>query len=330
MFEKNTVAPLKVEISVLTGPDTLARAAVERRFLPSGNAVAREPVDEEGVTGALFLPSGPGPHPAVICLSGSGGGFNEPRASLLAARGYAAFALAYFGAGSLPAELFEIPLEFIERGLAWLGKHAAVDSTRVAVYGYSKGGELALLLASLYPQIKAAAAFSGSAFVWQGLHRGRPGSSWTRGGNPLPYLPLKMPLRLVIKLILGRNVAFRECYQRGLQSAKNINDASIRVEQIGGPIFLVAGTDDQVWPAADFSDTVAERLKARRCPYPLEYLREEGAGHLVGMPYLPSAEVCRNLVFTSSDSELTCLTMIRAWDALIDFLHESLVRPTGD
>jgi len=69
--------------------------------------------------------------------------------------------------GSLPKELYEIPVEFFERGLSWLEKHGSVDCERIAVYGYSKGGELSLLLGSLYSPIKAVAAFSGSSLVWQ-------------------------------------------------------------------------------------------------------------------------------------------------------------------
>ncbi|MBM9519863.1 acyl-CoA thioesterase/BAAT N-terminal domain-containing protein [Desulforhopalus vacuolatus] len=324
MFEKKTVTPLSVKVSVEINEETVAQTTIVRIFSSKGTEVIREPVDQEGVTGTLFYPASKGPHPAVICLSGSGGGFNEPRASLLAAHGYAAFALAYFGAGSLPRELHEIPVEFIERGLSWLGQHNSVDCDRIAVYGYSKGGELALLLGSLYSQIKAVAAFSGSSFVWQGLRFGRPGSSWTQGGKTVPYLPMKVPLYTIFKLFLGKTVAFRESYTRGLRASKNLDTAAIRVEQINGPVFLVAGTDDQVWPAADFADTIAERLKQHEHQYPCKYFREKGAGHLVCMPYLPSAEVCRNLIFTSSNIEITSIVMIKTWDAMIDFFEEFL------
>ena len=324
LFKKKTVAPLSIKISVVGEGKTLAEKNIERVFGSPDREIIREPVAREGVTGILFYPAGGERCPVVICLSGSGGGIDEPRAALLAAHGYTVFALAYFGAGSLPKDLYEIPVEFFQKGLDWLEEQGAADPERVAVYGYSKGGELALLLASLYPRIKAAAAFAGSSHVWQGLRFGRPGSSWSRRGNSLPYLPMKVPLTTVFKLMLGRAVAFRGSYERGFASVRDPEAAAIQVEKINGPVLLVAGTEDQVWPAADFAERVAARLKENRQRYPLRYLKEEGAGHLVGLPYLPSAEVCRNLIFTSADIESSTLASTRAWEALVDFLRESL------
>jgi hypothetical protein len=48
----------------------------------------------------------------VILLGGSDGGVMEGSAAVLASRGYAALALAYFGAPPLPPELIEVPLEY--------------------------------------------------------------------------------------------------------------------------------------------------------------------------------------------------------------------------
>lgn len=79
--------------------------------------VTRHEVREDGLVGTLFLPPGPGPHPAVMVLNGSGGGINEPRAALLASRGYAAFALGYFKALGLPDYISNTPLELFARGI---------------------------------------------------------------------------------------------------------------------------------------------------------------------------------------------------------------------
>ena len=321
-FEKRTVAPLSITISIEKEKEILAETTIERIFNP-GTGIVREPVDQKGVIGTLFYPENKGPHPVVICLSGSGGGYDETRASLLASHGYAAFALAYFGAGSLPDELSEIPVEFFEKAVSWLKEHEFVDSDKIAVYGYSKGGELALLLGSLYPHIKAVAAFSGSAFVWQGLKFGRPGSSWTQGGEELPYLPMKVPFYTILKLIFGKKVAFRESYERGMRDSKE-STAVIRVEEINGPLFLVAGTDDQVWPAEKFADMITERLKHSGHSHSCTYLKKEGAGHLVGLPYLPSAEVYKNLIFTSANNELSSVAMIEAWSKMVKFFDASL------
>ncbi len=322
-FEKSTVSPLLIEISIESDEEILAQTTIERIF-SLGKGVIREPIDEKGVKGVLFYPEGSGPYPVVVCLSGSGGGYDETRASLLAGHGYAALAVAYFGAGSLPDELSEIPVEFFQRALSWLGDHPRVDCDKVAVYGYSKGGELALLLGSLYPSIKAVSAFSGSSFVWQGLKFGQAVSSWTQDAKPLPYLPMKVPFFTILKLLLGKKVAFRESYERGMQASDESDDAVISVEKINGPIFLVAGTDDQVWPATEFADKIIQRLEQSEYQYTYTYFKEEGAGHLVGIPYFPSAEVYKNLIFTSGNSTLSSVSMIKTWDAMIKFFDKSL------
>ena len=56
--------------------------------------------------------------------------------------------------------------------------------------GTSKGGEAALLLGALHPEIDAVVAVSAPHVVWAGLSQERPQrSSWTRGGEPLPFVP---------------------------------------------------------------------------------------------------------------------------------------------
>jgi hypothetical protein len=47
--------------------------------------VTRREIRERGLVGTLFTPPGPGPHPAIVMLAGSGGGIMEARAALFAA-----------------------------------------------------------------------------------------------------------------------------------------------------------------------------------------------------------------------------------------------------
>jgi hypothetical protein len=79
-------------------------------------------VRENGLIATLFEPVQTGRYPGILVLGGSEGGLRtaEPRAALLASRGYTAMALAYFGVPYLPAQLFNIPVESLERGIEWL------------------------------------------------------------------------------------------------------------------------------------------------------------------------------------------------------------------
>ena len=55
--------------------------------------------------------------------------------------------------------------------------------------------------------------------------------------------------------------AYRGWYEESLAAARPdvLRDAKIPVELIGGRVVLVAGGDDQVWPAVDFANAIAAR-----------------------------------------------------------------------
>jgi dienelactone hydrolase len=118
-------------------------------------------------------------------VTGSEGGFRWAGtvAPLLACHGYAALALAYFdyqGMEGLPTSLMEIPLEYFERAIAWMGKQPQVNRDKLAVVGISKGGELALLLGSTFPEIKSVVAYVPSGVVWQSFTIGASDKAITK------------------------------------------------------------------------------------------------------------------------------------------------------
>ena len=76
-----------------------------------GPGVTRIPVNcSSRVKGTLFLPAGDGPFPAVISMYGGmlKGQVVEERSALLASRGFACLALAYFGVEGLPKNYFDL------------------------------------------------------------------------------------------------------------------------------------------------------------------------------------------------------------------------------
>lgn len=98
-----TLAPQPLRLAAEVEGAAAATATVERRTVAPGG-VARE-VYEASLFGRLYHPAGGDPAPAVLVLGGSEGGLTTVStrpAALLAARGYAALALAYCGVGTLP------------------------------------------------------------------------------------------------------------------------------------------------------------------------------------------------------------------------------------
>ncbi len=260
--------------------------------------VLRKPVDEDGLVGTLFYPSEkPSPLPTVIILGGSDGGLQENGAEMIASQGFSALALAYFGVAPLPKELVEIPLEYFERAIAWLRSSQTdiVDVDKIAVLGSSKGSELALLLGASFPkEIKAVVGYAPSGIVWQGISQkpksylGEPRSSWSFKDAPVPFIEYSRPrLKETVELFgsfLGRPAALSPLYERALGDRVAVERAFIAVERINGPVLLISGTDDRLWPSYLLSKMVMERLEAHNHPYDDEHLSYERAGHAITIP----------------------------------------------
>src|SRR5688572_28064185 len=150
----------------------------------------------------LYLPSCDSKCPVVLLVGGSGGEIWDYHGENLAGRGFAALALAYFSLEKMPGlphELDQIPLEYFQNALAYVHTDGSLDPERIGIAGVSKGGELALLLASVDPRIRAVLAFVPSSVVWQSLPSAAAWdraadqqprrSSWTYEGQPLPFVP---------------------------------------------------------------------------------------------------------------------------------------------
>ena len=243
-----------------------------------------EILTDDGLVGRLVSPDHESDAIPVMVLHGSGGNLDTTGrlAEVLASRGHVALALQYFSGPGLPADLVEVPLEYVDRGVDFLIKVSG--SKRIAVIGTSKGGELALLMGSRMNSIAAVVAVVPSSHVWQGISRsGRPPrrSSWSQGGKPIPFVKFR-PLspKLLMQMLLRRPVALR-----GLHRLPDDEpEAAIHVECIQGPILLVSATDDKLWPSTMFCELVQRRLKERAFAYEISHLRCEGAGHSIGMP----------------------------------------------
>ena len=310
-FAKNSCSPDRVEFAALLDGRVIARASLARNFLAPGTltrdlkipSIAEDFGAEPGIgsgigettVGRLFIPPGRGPHSVVIVLSGSGGGFDLDKAAVLSRHGFATLALAYFGIAPLPAWLHRIPLEYFEAALSWLSAQPEIDSERAGILGVSRGAELALLLGSTFPQIRAIVAYAPSNVAWAASGRdqstGELIPSWTWREKPVPFAPL--PLRGFMwrsafpVVALKRPVMFRNLFRAGLRNREAVELAAIPVEKIHGPILLVSGGDDHLWPAAEMSEAIVKRLQSQGGAHAAEHLHFARAGHMLRYPHLP-------------------------------------------
>jgi dienelactone hydrolase len=283
--------PFRVRLEAMSAEGVGAAKELERVVAAPG--VTRQEIRTAGLVGTLFLPPGDGRFPALIVVSGGGGAIEEFKAAVLASHGYAALALAYFAQPGLPRGLVNIPLEYFETAIAWVRAQPWFSDRLLAVWGDSRGGELALLLGATFPEIGAVMAWVPSGVLFWALGLAEPGdtrprAAWTFYGEPLPFLqennaagdpePIVEP---------GRPVAFAPFYRSQLRDRRAVERATIPVEKIRGPVQLVSGTDDQMWPSSDLADIALRRLEAHRHPFPFRHLKYPGAGHMILVPYWP-------------------------------------------
>ena len=100
----------------------------------------------------MYAQAGASGAPTVVVCGGSEGGQDFSTATMFASHNYTVLSLAYFNAPGLPSNLEHIPLEYFEKAVGWL-RHRPEVGPKIAFYGTSRGGELAVQLASAFPTL---------------------------------------------------------------------------------------------------------------------------------------------------------------------------------
>ena len=243
--------------------------------------------------GTFSVPDGAGPHPAVVALSGSGGGVPSWWGDLLAPHGIAVLAAAYFGLGPLPSALCEIPVETVSAAGDWLRGRTEIRDGPIGLVGGSKGAELALLAATTYPDLFGpVAAIAPSCVTWFGVDLSggvadaSARSSWTLGGRPVPFVPAVPGVGFERTELGLRSVGI---YAAALEQAAAVAAAAIPVERAVGPLLLLSGGDDAAVPAPAMARMIVERMRAHGRSSDVRHLDFPECGHVVVRPWPPGA-----------------------------------------
>lgn len=290
--------------------------------LPPDRPVVTQDIAEGGLVAQYIRPEGEAARlPALIVLGGAEGGIRWVRrtGALFAAQGYAVLAISYFRAEGLPPGLELIPLETFARGLTWLASQPGVDPHRIGIYGLSKGSEAALLTATRHPEIRAVIAASPSNIVWPGLPNPFiPQSSWSEGGAPVPFLPYDMSQGFT---------SIHALFMQSLPGAAQHPGAVIPVERISGPILLISGEADGLWPAKTMADAIVARLRANNFRHRVVNLSYPEAGHMTPTPPGLGPTAPASLAGMGGTVEGPDRARAAAWPAMICFLRDALAPP---
>lgn len=217
----------------------------------------------------------------LLLLGGSEGGLpNYYDTEKLTNLGYSCLILGYFNTKSTPDRLEMIPIEYFDKAIKSLKSRPELKKKKIVVWGGSKGGELALLLASRNKQIKGVIAAVPSSVVFQGLS-GRLTSSWSENEKPVPFVPFA-PFDFS-KIV---NNEYVEVYKLSLEQTNYVKKAEIKVENINGPILLLAGKADSMWPSNQMSEMVIKRLEEHKFAHWYKLYSYENAGHTLNDGYM--------------------------------------------
>lgn len=221
-----------------------------------------------------YPPNGKEKNVAIILIGGSEGGlpnyYNTDRFNKL---GYPCLIVGYFGTKNTPDRLEMIPLDYFEEVIKTFKSKPEVQDKKIVIYGGSKGGELALLLASKFKQIQGVIAAVPSFVVFQGIG-GRRVSSWSYKGEQIPFVPY-VPFDYS-KIV---NSQYVELYRLSLEQTDAVKKAIISVENINGPILLLTGKEDKMWPSSHMADMIIKRLDEKEFPFWHKHFAYPNAGH---------------------------------------------------
>jgi pimeloyl-ACP methyl ester carboxylesterase len=138
------------------------------------------------------------------------------------------------------------------------------------VIGLSRGGELALLAASLTSErVGPVASVVGSGVPWGAWGEGTDvlETAWRFAGEP------------VVQMAEDEDDPYACIDDEAMVAA-----AEIPVERAVGPVLLLSGEDDQLWPSTRLSQIAADRADREGAGDRVLHVAYPDAGHAIGLP----------------------------------------------
>lgn len=230
------------------------------------------------VDSELFLGEG-NSQPLIVGLGGSEGGnpwasnYWKPQRDKFIAQGYAFLAIGYFGSKGSPRQLDRIALDGVHKAVMEASKSPHINSNQIVLMGGSKGAELALALASYYPEYTSVIAIVPGSAIFPALTLSMNTSSFSHHGQELSFVPV--PWSAAPALIKHD---LRTAFEKMMENKQAMQDAAIKVENIQGSILLLSATRDEMWPSKEMSEQMVKRLKSKGFAYNVQHVAIEG-GH---------------------------------------------------
>jgi len=257
--------------------DLLKNAGTVLLITISVNVFAQSKLITPNVDSRLYLAAG-SKQPLIVGLGGSEGGnawdsdhWKKTRDEFIV-KGYAFLAIGYFGGKGTPDTLNKISINQVHDAIMVAAKNENIDKDKIAIIGGSRGGDLALLTASYFKDIKCVVAIVPSHVAFPGHTDHFTTSAWTFNDQELPFVPVNEE---AVPFLMKRDL--RGTFTAMLKDSIAEEKALIKVEKINGPVLLLSATKDEHIPGVDMCNKMIARLEANNFKYAYEHIVIEGA-----------------------------------------------------
>ncbi|KAK2856029.1 hypothetical protein Q5P01_004764 [Channa striata] len=319
LLKKTVLSPTLVKIEAVSGEtgEVFASETNEREYMTEG--MRRIPVHEGRIRGVLFIPPGKGPFPGIVDLFTFSGVLTEPRASLLANKGFVVLALAYFGYKDLPKYPKKLDLEYFEEAVNFLRRQPEVKGPGIGILSISHSGGLALMMSSFLSGISATVCINACS-----------GNT----GLPVHYkditIPPLTPDMTNIKITDSGLVDGRDALP---DPTLEKNRASlIPIERATCQFLFAVSEDDHNWNSSFFANQAAATLRSHG-KESFQLVSYPKAGHLLNVPYMPIFPTGFHLITGSNvmfggEPKAHYEAQLDLWERVQDFFKTHLDKNT--
>lgn len=187
----------------------------------------------------------------------------------------------------------DYPLEWIGRAIQALKSQG---NRKIGIVGASTTGMVALVAASLFPDLTLTIAMTPPDFIMEGFYQGNKdgaaewpsnGSSLSWRGQPLPYLPYAYRHPQYWRQVMadskagGDKIASRPMFEEAERLHPVREEERIQVENIKGKLIFVGAEDDVLWDTCKYIRRMMKRLDTLPHDCVVEALLYEHGTHFV-------------------------------------------------
>ena len=116
-----------------------------------------------------------------------------------------------------------------------------------------------------------------------------------------------------------------------LRDPHYVAKVSIPVERIQGPVLMISGRDDCLWPSTELTEFAVQRFRQKDFPFHFEHLSYPSAGHSIAWPNAPATMLKSKHPVSGEDMDMggtpegTAHARQDSWPRVLAFLKNALV-----